>query len=340
MQEKLDAWHSAVGDTESTLHWCGDALFARVAHMNSMSLDELKRELSVGSLLDRSITGIMDLMFVTSCLEFTGPSVMGTLFWAFAREIIRVRVSCVDQLNLLLWKRPLAQTILVLDPVPFFIDSMVPYIETVLSIQGTIVRSNEQDSHEGSTARTILMIASTSTLLFRNSVSLSALQVIHVEASGSRQMEYALSFVGNGLAGLSLALQAVEVRNGGCFVTHYHQVNANHFGVINASTGFNARNVDQLFITATHKRLADIGFDSCFLHCEVALNMVGVSTFVGTGLTVAQCHVICDAKIKKIFVLENSHFEKCFAWGEILSSPTCTPSLYNNEVFCVFLCEM
>lgn len=315
------------------MHWCGNAMFSRVTAMHKMSLKDLHVEFSFGSRLDQAIGGVMDVMFVASCFEFPVKDCMGSLFWILARELILVRASTVDQLNLLLWKKPLPQTVLMLDPIPYFVDSMVPHIDHQISIQGTVVEKDNEDESPGLlTARTLILVASTSTIIFRNSVRLSALQVIQVETSGARQMEYVLSFIGTGARNLSVSLQAVDVRNAGCFVTQYSKLSGNHFGVTNASTGLALRDVDQVFLTATHQRLAYNGFNSWFSHCEVAFSFFGVSTFVGANVFVFECHVVCDVKVKNIFVLENSRFQKCFAWGEILSTPTCIPSLYRNEV--------
>ena len=321
-----------VGDVDSTLHWCSNQMFARVTAMHKMSLKDLHSEFQFGSRLDRVMVGIMDVMFVASCFEHPYVLSMENMFWIFAQEIILVRASNVDHLNLLLWRKPLPQTVIMLDPIPYFIDSMIPHIDDTISIQGTVVETDDGETSSILSARTLIMVPSTSTLVFRGNVRLSVLQVMQFETSGGRQMEYVMSFIGSGVEGLTVSMQAVDVRNAGCFIAGYSKLSANHFGVTNATTALSARDVDQIYLTATHKRLADNGFNSWFSYSDVAFDFFGVSTFIGTDVFVFECHVICDVKMKKIFVLENSKFHGCTAWGEILSAPTCSPSLYHNEV--------
>lgn len=317
---------------DNTLHWVKDSVYLHVALMHRMSLEDLRNEFDVGSRLNQVTKGVMDVMFVASCFDLPIVAKLGRLFWIFAREIIRIRVSSSDQLNLLLWNRVLPQTVLVLDPIPFFLDAMMEPIDYVVSFQGTIMERTEGMAPDAVPARTVLMVASTSALIFHASARVSILEVQHFDVLGVVQHMYALRFTSVCADDRLIHLQAVFVRNSGCFITGYAKVHANHLSVENATTGLNVKDVGQLYITTTHPPLIDVGFNSKFSYCDVGFSFSGVSSFIGSNLIFSDCCVALDVKMKQIFILEDSRITKCDSLGEILSAPSCIPSFHRNVV--------
>lgn len=325
-----------VGDVDSTLHWCKDRVYSRVAVMHAMPFDTLCREFTDGSVLSSMMEGVMDVLFVASCFELPVVVLLGRLFWLLASELINIRVSSVDQLNLLLWNRVLPQTLLVLDPVPFYLDSMIESVDYVVTIQGTVGVSDGTYPP----TRTVLMVPSSSVLGFCDSVRLSKLEVRHFEVDGVNQTEHVLGFSCTDGEDKVIFLQGVDVYDGGCSISGYGKVHTNHFSVTNTSVGVTVENVGQMFITATQNVLSEAGFKSGVFSCGLGFSFAGVSTFVGSGVCIRRCGVVFDVRVKRVFVLEDSCVLKCDSFGEILSSPVCIPSFHRNMVrlcACIFL---
>ena len=329
---------------ENTMHWASKELFYRVFTTNDMPLQELQTQFNFQSLLDDSAKGVMDVMFIASCFQLPVVLELGELFWIFAREVIRLRVSTVDHLNFLLWDSVLPQTVLVLDPVTFFLDTLLPPIKNQITIQGTVVENQleNQSNVVETVARSILDVSSQASLIFLSDVRLCTLVVRQVDSPGTKLVESVIQFMGFGARSLSVYMNGVELINAGCSVVNYENVHCNHLYVTDAVVGFLGTNIGNLYLTGTHTHLLDNSVQPGYLFCDTAFCLKDVSNFVCTNQTIYQCKVIFDVRIARVCVIEDAVMCQCDHMGELLTSANCTPSFVRCKVSLrlpvVFMC--
>ena len=314
------------------MHWANDLLYYTIHDTNKQPLVSLQKQFCFNSPLDTVTKGVMDVMFAASCFQLPIVIELGQLFWMFARELIRLRVSTVDHLNFLLWGVVLPQTVLVLDPVTFTLDSLIPPIKTQITIQGRVETQTSDDEVFETSTRTILLVPSNSSLIFLSDVRLCTLTVKQVENPAYRQSECVLQFLGFGPRALNLYMNGVELVNAGCSVVNYDKVHCNHLSVTDAVVGFLGTNIKDLYLTGTHTHLLETEVKTGFYFCDTALSLRDISTFVCAKHTIFNCHVVFDAKISKVCVVEDSAIYECTHMGELLTCSNCVPSFVSCKV--------
>lgn len=324
----------------STMHWSAEKLYFYLHQMHSMGHETFQNEFRSGSMLDEVTHGVMDVMFAAACYSPVMGRI-GTLFWPLAREIIRLRVEGTDQLNLVLWFGVIPQTVLVLEPKTYILDSMVPPILSDISIEGSVPLGSIQcESWElESCARTVLEIPGNSSLVFVGNVRVTTLLVRHLEVlSGPSSSDDAmLKFHGSGDQESSLIFDRVMLTGSGCSVVGYEKVHCNQLSVSDAVVGFEGRNIHTLSFTGSINEFSSQFLKSGCLFCDHALRLFDVCSLFCSGQFFENNKIILYVQVRKTCVFENSVMVQCDHMGEILCSPGCSPSFFKLKVYYSFI---
>lgn len=335
MQDQVAAWVKNVGTVDQTLHWCHDELYAHICTMNGMNDDDFQHQFVFGSSLDHATVGVMEILFAASCFECPIVVDMGKLFWVFCRELIRIRVSDVDQLNFLLWGQVVDQTVLVLDPVDFHLDSMIPAIQSVISIEGSFVTSREGYNHY-----TTVYMASHSSLIFHGNARVSKLIIKRFEVLGAAKTPFSMIFEGVWGEERKVYIYMLMLHDGGCRVKSYNEVHCDCLMVDDAVVGLHAESIKRIYVQQQGHAQAPQGFHPGFSMCETALTLKFVNHFVCTGCYFKNCFVVWDGRIASVCVVQDVSIMGCVHMGEILMSPGHHPSFVGVTVCFILLFSM
>ena len=330
----MSIWINNVGSMRSTMHWSAESLYFHLHSMGSKDSDEFQKEFNIGSVLDAATNGVMDVMFTAACYSPVMAR-LGDAFWPLARELIRLRVGSTDQLNLLLWFGVIPQTVLVLEPKRYYLDSMIPHVKTNISIEGSIgLDSNECDSWEQEyCARTLLEVPGNTSLVFLCNVRISTIFVQRREVSSVYSSNRSvLRFHGSQAKDSSLVLDRVMLVGSGCYATGFEKVHCNQLSVVDASVGFIGKNINTLSLTGG---VSDVGggtVKSGFIFCDEALRLSDVGSFYCSGQCFEDARMIFRIRIRQTCVVENCVLVRSDHMGEIMASPGCSPSFLRLQV--------
>ena len=317
----IEKWETNVGSIDSTLHWVKEELHYHIYCMNKMSLDMLQCEFSEQRTLDKLATGVMDVLFISACFKLPSVDAMGPLFWIFARELIQLHLASVDQLNSLLWGLVLPQTVIVLEPKKYALDSLLDPIIVPLTIQG-------QQTDQGVTT---VEVSSQTSLVFFNNARLDKIRFVQTLPVSMPPTEFIVKFSGYGGCKLVASMTDVEFVRAGFSVQFYNRMQCNHVFVSRAVIGIHARNVEQLSILGYgSNEMCDspTGFDACALgmqFMDVDLLLIENQAFSGT-------EKIFHACVKTSCIVRNCSADNCPNLGTILMAGHATPVFVDFEV--------
>ena len=270
LASRQNLWRDNVGLAEETLHWCDAGLIDDVERMLcEFSLDEIRACFARGktapnamcSHLSNLCVGVMDLFFITSCFAFPVVQRMGPLFWMLAKTFILLDVHDADELNFLLWYKVLPQTVLCLKPCCYAIDSVMDPISVTLTIKGS--RDENGD-------RSVLAIASHSSLWFLANIRIMTLRMERYETDIPGCPEFIVRFVGARNLRLKAELLNVSVLGGGIDASHFWTVVCNNVRIVDAICGLHVNSGNLLYVK-NDRAEEPIDGPGLFLNCELAM---------------------------------------------------------------------
>lgn len=324
----MRAWIEKVGPQSS--YWCSIGFFTRVSEMYNMSPDDLSDQFKFGSYLDEETCGVMELFFVASCFKSPVTVNMGMLFWVFAREMIRVRISDVDQLNALLWGQLLSQTILVLDPVVFALDCLLPGIDVVLSIEGTT--SDPSLSTDGTKRKPVIMVPSNTSLVFYNSARLSSLDIQRLDVPNSQRRDSVFTFKGMRGDRREVRIADMSLIGGGVSIDKYDFVRCTSVSVSNSDVGVSVKNVRDFYFGGGYRSSREHFVAPRFVECDLAMSFKTVCRVICEEMYVSRCKTVFKASVSDDFLVRRATFDCCKCLGEVLMTPGLYPLFYETMV--------
>lgn len=324
-----------MGPVEETLSWCSSSFYVCISKMYKVNVSDLNSAFSFGTVLDYETKGIMEVLFAVSCFRSASVEAMGSLFWTFARELIRIQVHDVDYFNLLLWGQTLPQTILVLDPIVFQLDCMIPGIENVISIEGTANSSHGVNDLEGSVRRSTIVVPTNTSMVFFNSVKISGIDVKRFLVPYSPVCERCISMTTPVSCGKLVRMMDVEIFGGGVNMSNYESVCCLGITIHEAKTAVSVKRVKDFFFGSG-------GRDAPLLdRCELLFMLDGVSKACFEELHFKECRMVFHANVPDLFEVKRVAMTKCDSIGQILMKPGNNPFFYRTMVcllavsFCV-----
>lgn len=331
LQALVATWVKNVGRVRKTLHWASEPFYFYLHGMLSMSLQDVQAEFKQGSRMDGLSKGVMEVMFWVSCFQPPVVVALGDCFWDLARELIRLQVSNVDQLNYLFWGGLIPQTVIVLEAREYQMDSMIPPIKADISIEGCVCpveHTNLSEEHvQEDETRTVLRISSHSSLIFTGSVRLLNLTVSQSEMSSVHTLsEVSMKFIGLEPDHATIVMDGVKMCSAGCSVSNYSKVNCNHFSVTGAMAGFIGYNIKSLHMAGSQTHLENPSFKTGFFFCDTAMLLRDVTSFIVTKQTFYENNVVFDMRVRAVCIVEDSVIARCDHMGEIMTSVNCHPT--------------
>ena len=324
----VENWIEKMGPMDQTMHWSEEKLYCHICRMLRYPHSQLLLEFQTNSKTDSLTTGVMDIMFLASCFQLPLVCELGPRFWFFTKELIHLRVSSVDHLNSLLWGLVLPQTVILLDPKPYFMDSDLEAISVDITIKGSKGGASAEEE-------TVIVVHSKTSLVFIGSVRLVGLK-FKQQRHDPNQSEYSdtvLSFIGWGDDKLLLFMKDVQLVNAGCSVSAYNRAHFCCVSVTDALIGIHVTNVKDVFLSSGDMLCPGTSFDPPgFFYCDTAIVASDVSVLIAGHQIISHCHTVFDLKVKHTCVVEESTISSCDHMGKIMTSPNCTPSLIGVSV--------
>ncbi len=320
-------WIQKVGPVEDTMHWSSTGFYQCISNMYKMDPSALCDQFVFGSSLDSEAKGVMDVLFAAGCFNTPVVELMGSLFWVFAKELIRLYVSDVDFFNLLIWGQPLPQTVLVLAPVVFSLDCMLPGVESVISIEGT-VNKDEKTGEETSesVSRSTIMVPGNTCMVFFNSVRMSGLDICRFLVPYAPQCERAINITGRVPAGKTVRFVDVDMTGGGLSITNIDSVCCLGLSIRDAKTGVSVKHVEEFFFGSGGRYIPVL------TNCELAFSLAGLSKASFEEAEFRDSHVVFHARVTNLFEVKRVAVTKCTSMGQVLMNPGNAPMFYRVMV--------
>lgn len=311
---------------EETLSWCSSSFYVCISKMYKTNASDLSSVFNFGTVLDYETKGIMEVLFAVSCFRSASVESMGSLFWIFASELIRIQVHDVDYFNLLLWGQTLPQTVLVLAPVVFQLDCMIPGIENVISIEGTANSSQGVNILGDSVRRSTIVVPTNTSMVFFNSVKISGVDVKRFLVPYAPVCDRCISMTTPVSGGKLVRMMDVEFFGGGLNVSNYDSVCCLGLTIHEAKTGVSVKRVQDFFFGSG-------GRDAPLLDkCELIFLLDGVSKACFEELRFNDCRVAFHANVPDLFEVKRVFMTKCDSLGQILMKPGNNPFFYRTMV--------
>ena len=326
-QEMIQNWEANVGPVESTLHWVGEDLYYHIHCMQKMSLETLQNEFREQRDLDRLATGVMDVLFLSSCFKLPSVVAMGPCFWVFARELIQLKLSSVDHLNSLLWGLVLPQTVIVLEPKKYALDSLLDPIAVPLTIRG-------QKDDQGVTT---VEVHSQTSLIFFHNTRLHRLRFVQAPSVSVPSTDFLVKFCGFGGCKLTAFMVDVEFVCAGYSVQNYLQVQCNHVHVSRAAVGLSAYSVERLSILGCDSEVMCEGHTG-FNGCGIGIQIMDVDHLLVENQVFSGTEKIFHACVKTSSEVKDSNADACVSMGVLLMARHFTPVFIDFEVFTFCVC--
>ncbi len=315
-----------MGQTDETLHWCSTSYYACISRMYKTSASELASFLSFGTVLDHEARGIMEVMFAVSCFRAGSFESMGSLFWIFVNELIRVQVKDVDHFNLLLWGQTLPQTVLVLAPVVFVMDSMLPGIEHAISIEGTANPDADTTTNADYVRRSTIVVPSNTSMVFFNSVRILSVNFKRLVVPYFSVCERCITMTTPVSSGRIVWLANMEMFEGGIHITNYESVNCLGLTIREAKTGVSVKRVQDFFFGSGGRE------PPVLEKCELAFFMEKVNKAYVEDIRLNHIKVAFDVSVSELFEVKRVAMIQCGSLGRILMKPGNNPLFHGIMV--------
>lgn len=330
----MRTWIEKVGPSSS--YWCTISFFTRVSEIYKTPLDNCKDQFKFGSCLDEDTNGVMEILFAASC--FMSPRLvnMGSLFWVFTREIIRVNVSSVDQLNSLLWNQLLPQTILALEPIVYCLDCLLPGIDIVLSIEGIPQAPHGKLAPSTDKKRPVIMIPSNSSLVFYNNARLSCLDIQRIEVPHAQRQDNALTFKAVRGDRREVRLADICVTGGGIRIEKYDFVRCACISVTGATVGLTIRNVRDFYFGGGRRSSHGHFIDPKIEQCGIAIAIKPACRVICEEVSVSDCGTVFSVSVSDDFLVKRATLQRCGSMGEVFMTPGLRPVFFETMVWIFF----
>ena len=306
LQAMLQSWSEQVGCMDDTLHWVDPSLYKTINSMKSLSIEELQAEFQTpDSRLCSEVNGVMDLMLVCCCFRLPLVMEMDHLFWHFARALVLLDVGSVDTLNSLLWGLVLPQTVLVLEPKQYILDSLLDPIFVPITIRGTKDQATLQT--------TILGVYSQTSLVFFHHVRFWHLTFARVvTASIMPPSDFIVKLIGWDGCKHKAYFWDVEMLDGGISCIFFDLLQCNRLLVKGAECALAVYSTKTLCVRGWDQHTLLPSERSAFDECTLAIKAKEV------------VHLkIQDVKFSRLFELFNVRASHVCSIEKSIISPTC-----------------
>ncbi len=269
-----------------------------------------------GSDFDDELRGVMDVFFAASCFQKPSIHRMETLFWFLAKEFISLHVDSSDKLNFLLWGSLLPQTVLTLAPIMFHVDSLIPPIEVMLTIEGTSTSVPKDDLVEGSFSSEVLL-PSNMGMIFRSDARIINVTFRRLGLSTLPYVNNLLSFVGKAGVRNDVYLNTVQVYDGGLNAIRCNKVHGRGVVVFGATVGVSLDTVADFvfteFVSDGASRFPEAGIFSS----RIAFSFHQVDGVEIDSIRVSSVGHVLVGSISNMFVMSNSCIDYCSCMGHL-----------------------
>lgn len=304
-------WVDNVGDMKHTMHWSGPNIMNLVQRLHQMPLSELRSSFDYWDSVRAHMKGIADVLFTASCFRIPFVVHLGDLFWAFARELLLVKLDTSDDLNLFLSCTIMPQTVMVLGPRPYHLDSEVPYVPCNVTIMGS-----DAGVDSVSFTSTVIWLHEQG-LRFRAGVYMYHVRLAHTDRA---PLNCAIRVRGDDKASTYVRLEDVFILRGGVRLSKCRSANTFELGIEDALVGLYIHDVDLLSV---NPRLdASTGFvpseKALFNLCKTAIYIVRAKYFCSCFQIFHQCLFVYNACIVSKMVVTDCEFRECGKLGQVL----------------------
>jgi len=291
---------------DDTLHWVDPSLYKTINSMKSLSIEELQAEFQTpGSRLCAGVTGVMDLMLVCCCFRLPLVMEMDHLFWHFARALVLLDVDSVDTLNSLLWGLVLPQTVLVLEPKQYNLDSLLVPIFVPITIRGTKDQARLQT--------TTLGIYSQASLVILNHVRFWHLTVARViTANVMPASDFLVKLTGWDGCNHKAYFWDVEMCDGGISCVLYDLLQCNRLIVRGAECALAVYATETLCVRGWDHHVLLPSERSAFDQCTLAIKAKDVANVKIEDVKFSRLFEVFNVRASNVCLIENA-----------LVSPTC-----------------
>jgi hypothetical protein len=318
-------WVDNVGDMKYTMHWSSHRLIPLIQNLTTKNFSDLKGAFEYWDSLRAHMKGVADVLFTASCFQIPFVVRMEELFWAFARELLLVKIVNSDDLNLFLSGPIMPQTVIMLGPYVYSLDSHVPPVPSTVTIMGSDLGVDNRTYSQTS------ILLHTEGLSFQSGVFIQDVTLVH-RVPGPQNC--AIRVRGADKIQTKARLDGVKVIGGGVRFSNCTEVLMYEMNIEEALVGVYANDVDMLLV---NPRLdpeyglvfSDKGF---FKLCKTAFYVTKVNFFNCRLQVYHQCMRIYHACINVKMSIADCDFMDCGKLGQVLGKPLSTMLLYGCYV--------
>lgn len=313
MQDMVQNWVSRVGDMRHTMHWSSSDLMPMIQRLNHMPLPELRSAFEYWDCLYVHMKGIADVLFTASCFQIPFVVRLGDLFWAFARELLLVKIDSSDDLNLFLSGSIMPQTVIVLGPHTYLLDSEVPQIQCNVTIKGSPI------GVDNSTFSQTTISLHDNGLAFQSGVFIQDVCFVHRAPAA---LNCAIRVQGIDKRNTRVRLEGVKVVGGGIRFSQCREVNMYELYIENALVGVYVNDVDMLSVNPRlDPQQGFVYSDKAYFElCQTVFYITKAKYFCSCFQVFHQCTRIYHACIDEKMAILDSDFLECGKLGQVLGS--------------------
>jgi hypothetical protein len=322
-------WVDNVGDMKHTMHWSSPRLVPLIQSLNAMNFSDLKGAFEYWDSLRVHMRGVADVLFTASCFQIPFVVRMEELFWAFARELLLVKIVSSDDLNLFLSGPIMPQTVIMLGPHAYSLDSHVPPVPSIVTIMGSDLGVDHRTYSQTS------ILLHTEGLSFQSGVFIQDVTLVHRVSS---PQNCAIRVRGVDKIQTNVRLDGVKVIGGGVRFSNCTQAVIHELNIEDTLVGVYANDVDMLVVNPRldpHYGLvySDKGF---FKLCKTAFYVTKVNFFCCRLQVYRQCMRIYHACVNEKMSIADCDFMDCGKLGQVLGKTHTVVLLYGCYVSSCF----
>ena len=322
-----------MGPMDATMHWASDQLFSYIHSLSKRDLPELQSEFTRCLTMDGVTTGVMEIMFLSSCFSLPRVKAMDSRFWYLAKHLITLQLGGLDRLNSLLWGLVLPQTVIQLEPQEYYLDSLLPPISVALTVQGK----------RTSNASTTVIIYNQSCLkvLASDGIRLLDLDFVQGEADHSYHLGhqepptephmYVLEILGGNWTNPHVYLSGVTFTGAGFKAKNLAGLNCNHVFVRSAEVGVLLENVREAKFMGCAPGVESHGLNG-FHECDIAFMCTDVWQITLSDVKFESVTVLFEMCVRDAISIRDSKSIDCDEMGFLLMPGCRAPQFWNFDV--------
>jgi hypothetical protein len=305
------------------MYWSCPKVLRLIQKMSVMTMSELTIQYIFKDCLLVHMKGVADVMFVASCFQSPYVVELGDLFWAFAKEIILMRIDNSDDLNLFLCGEVMPQTVVVLAPVLYSLDSHMPAIPVDIVLKGS------DKGVEGSQYSQTVIRFFDSGLLFTASAVIR--NICFVLGGNASPLACAFQVRGSNKKKTNAVFDNIHITGAGVRASNCNSVETHKLGIDQATVGFYARNVETVSMYS-HEKDGICSEKSYFRDCDTAFYIPSVGSLICDLQLCYNCKQIFHVCVDKKAMIIGCDFVTCGKLGQILGAEDAVLCVYNNHV--------